>query len=187
MIDCFYQSALTRVHYSEGGFWSREVKTLLKAQQRLKPNLKCPIQIYSWYDTGAKTCKLQNLRSRFCEPDKASKKNQNQTKIRRIKPKPDKTRKKNSNWAGSRELGSVVAGRSAKEEFKHEAKTIYTSFTFHWIVPPHKIKAKLKGLLEYSKSTKRLSQGGGRLLKKAGPFFRRPESQVLWVFGEKSM
>ena len=74
----------------------------------------------------------------------------------------------------------MVAGRSAKEEFKHEAKTIYTSFTFHWIVPPHKIKAKLKGLLEYSKSTKRLSQGGGRLLKKAGPFFRRPEGWIVW-------
>ena len=57
-------------------------------------------------------------------------KNQSQTKIIGIKPKPDKTWK-NSNWVGSRELGSVVASRSAKEEFKHEAKTIYTSFTFH--------------------------------------------------------
>ena len=67
--------------------------------------------------------------TRFCQPDKTSKKkNQSQTKLRRIKPKPDKTQK-NSNWDG--ELGSVVAGRSAKEEFKHEAKTIYTSFTFH--------------------------------------------------------
>ena len=36
----------------------------------------------------------------------------------------------------SEETGQRSFSRSAKEKFKHEAKTIYTSFTFHKIVPP---------------------------------------------------
>ena len=36
----------------------------------------------------------------------------------------------------SEETGQRSFFRSAKEKFKHEAKTIYTSFTFHKIVPP---------------------------------------------------
>ena len=35
----------------------------------------------------------------------------------------------------SEETGQRSFSRSAKEKFKHEAKTIYTSFTFHKIVP----------------------------------------------------
>ena len=67
----------------------------------------------------------QSIKEKILAKQNSEEKNQSRTKLG-----------KNSNWDGSSELGSVVAGRSAKEEFKHEAKTIYTSFTFHKIVPP---------------------------------------------------
>ena len=118
--------------------------------------------------------------TRFCQPDKTSKKkNQSQTKLRRIKPKPDKTRKKTQTGPDRESWAAWWPAAVQKRNSSMKRKPFTRRSLFTESILLTKSKQSQRDFLDIHKLQKRLSHGGGRPLKKAGPFFRRPEGWIV--------